>query len=82
MRASRPTVVHSRSVEPDWSLERDHGEAHDVNQSPYPNHSLAVEHGDAPPAKINHLALSDASRQAPSGIAFFKAAHNPVVIIQ
>jgi hypothetical protein len=46
------------------------------------NHSLAVEHGDAPPAKINHLALSDASRQAPSGIAFFKAAHNPVVIIQ
>lgn len=36
MRASSPTVVHSRSVEPDWSLERDHGETHDVNQSPYP----------------------------------------------
>jgi hypothetical protein len=31
----KPTVVPSRSVEPDWSLERDHGEAHDLKQSPY-----------------------------------------------
>jgi hypothetical protein len=39
MRALSPTVaLPARSVEPDWSLERDHGEAHDVKQSPYPNH--------------------------------------------
>jgi hypothetical protein len=39
MRALSPTVaLPAQSVEPDWSLERDHGEAHDVKQSPYPNH--------------------------------------------
>jgi hypothetical protein len=43
MRALSPTVaLPARSVEPDWSLERDHGEAHDVKQSPHPKISSAA----------------------------------------
>jgi hypothetical protein len=44
MRALSPTVaLPARSVEPDWSLERDHGEAHDVKQSPHPKNQLGCE---------------------------------------
>jgi hypothetical protein len=44
MRALSPTVaLPARSVEPDWSLERAHGEAHDVKQSPHPKNQLGCE---------------------------------------
>lgn len=44
MRALSPTLaLPARSVEPDWSLERDHGEAHDVKQSPHPKNQLGCE---------------------------------------